>query len=247
MTVTVEFALKWIEDGSNSMSVYQNILNEIKDGKTMTIVADTGAVIATITNVVPMLQPIRIQANTFAATSILLKIIADWQDPNKKVEPNDVINLISAAGTLVATFVVVAEIAPEAAIAGFAIALAADVASTINTYMNSFKEFLYYWYKSIFSFDLPLPTDASSLYAIEGANTADGYPGLATYSEVMNLSDDLFFSKFIDGATYGEPNTFALAASAIPGSVTPVDNATYLQYFCQNAGTAMAECLSSED
>ncbi len=245
MSLTVEFALKWVEDGSNSMQLYSSIMSEITDGKTLNIVSDTGILIATVVNITPMLEPIRIQANTFAATSILLKVVSDWQDPNKKIEANDIINLISSAGTLVATIVVIAEIAPEAAIAGIAIALAADVASTINSYLGYLKIFWNYLYKSLLSFEVPLATDTSSLYVIEGTNTTNSHSSLATYDEIMDLSNNLLFAKFSDGATYGAPNTLILAPSAIPGSVTPVDDASYLQHFCQNAGADKAQCMSN--
>lgn len=243
MSVSVEFVLKWIEEGSNSMQVYSNILNFLRDGQTYQLVSDTGAVIATIVNLSPMLQPIRIQANAFAATAIILKVVSDWQDPNKKVEPGDVITLIGQTGVLVATFVVASEIAPEVAVAGFAIALASDLSSTFNNYLTYIKFILRPIYQSLLSFEIPLSTDAASLYWISGFGDEDN---LATYDEVMDPDGTFYFMKLVDGSLIGlAPNTLEFADSAIPGSLTPVDDSSYLQYFCRNAGDATAECMAS--
>ncbi|MFT4066589.1 hypothetical protein [Paraburkholderia sp.] len=240
MTTPVEFVLKWIEDGSNSMQMYSNIISAASDTQPLNLETDAGLLIATITNVFPMLQPIRIETNTFAATAVLLKIVSDWQDPGKKVNTNDVLSLLSASGTIVATVVVLAEIAPEAAAAGFAVALASDLSSTFNSYLPTLQ---YIWppvYKSYFdNFQTPLSTDAASLYL----TTGNGGNQVCTYDEVMNLDNNLLFTN-IKEMTSGGFSGLNFSETAVPGSFTPVDDQAYLQHFCSNAPPDdMAQCL----
>jgi hypothetical protein len=88
----VEMVFHIIESGSNSMSTYQAIQSAAKSpNDALSLFQNGSSLIATVSNVAPMLQPIRIMTNGLAATSALMRIVTDWQDPNKKVQPGDVL------------------------------------------------------------------------------------------------------------------------------------------------------------
>jgi hypothetical protein len=139
----VETALQFIEAGSNLMGTYQAFMSAANSDKdSLSIIQNGTNVVATVSNVAPMLKPVRIVTNSFSATSVLVKIVTDWKDPTKKVQPGDVLSLISATGTIVITLLVWREIGPGAAAAVTALVLSADLQSAFQPYVSAAKIWL---------------------------------------------------------------------------------------------------------
>jgi hypothetical protein len=79
-----EMVFQFIENGSNSMTTFQALMSAANSpNDSLSLMQNGTNVVATITNVTSMLQPIRIQTNLMNATSALIRVVADWKDPKK--------------------------------------------------------------------------------------------------------------------------------------------------------------------
>jgi hypothetical protein len=77
-----EFTVQVLEVGSNNMTTYQTLIDAAHIGSDpLSIVQSTVGVVAVVTQLVPMLQPMRIVSNGLVATAAMAKIAADWSDP----------------------------------------------------------------------------------------------------------------------------------------------------------------------
>ena len=95
----VEMVLQFIENGSNSMTTYQALMAAANSqNDSLSVIQNGTNLVATISNVAPMMQPVRIMTNGLAATSALIRIATDWKDPNKKVQAGDVLTDASNHG-----------------------------------------------------------------------------------------------------------------------------------------------------
>jgi hypothetical protein len=216
-----------IESGSNSMSTYQAIQSAAKSpNDALSLFQNGSSLIATVSNVAPMLQPIRIMTNGLAATSALMRIVTDWQDPNKKVQPGDVLTLVSAAGTVAITLLVWAEIGPGAAAAIGAVALAADLQTNFQPYMSSAKAWMGNLLSNTLQLSSPASVASSSLY---WGSTIPGQGwNLYSYDELMSANG--LFVCMTDDQTTG--TMLRISGSPIPGSFTPIDESSYKQNYC---------------
>jgi hypothetical protein len=139
----VKMVLQFIENGSNSMTTYQALMAAANSqNDSLSVIQNGTTLVATISNVAPMMLPVRIMTNGLAATSALIRIATDWKDPNKKVQAGDVLTVISAVGTIAVTLLVWAEIGPGAAAVVGGLILAADLQSSFQPYINSTKIWL---------------------------------------------------------------------------------------------------------
>ncbi len=219
------------------MSSYQAFMNAGNSpNDSISIIQNGSSLIATVSNVSSALQPIRIITNGLAATSALTRIAMDWKDPNKKVQPGDVLTLISATGTIAITLLVWAEIGPGAAAAIGALALAADLQSSFQPYMSSAK----IWLGNVLANTLQLSNPASiasaSLYW-GSMQTGSGW-NLYSYDELMTGKG--LFACMSDDMASG--SILRISGTPVPGSFTPVSESKYKQDYChylydQNGGS----------
>jgi hypothetical protein len=223
-----EMALQFIENGSNSMITFQAFLSAANSPNDSLSVMQNGTnLIATITNITPMLKPIRIQTNLMNATSALIRVVADWKDPNKRVQTNDVLTIISAAGTIVFTVLVLAEISPGAAAVVSGLIIAADLQSIFQPYINSVKIWLGNYLSNLLQISQPVSVASASLYWAS-LQTGSGYV-LASYDEILTQK-----GLFICLSDKGISGTgLRPIATPIPGSFTPVNEDQYKENYCR--------------
>ncbi|MFM0641373.1 hypothetical protein PQQ63_32240 [Paraburkholderia metrosideri] len=224
----VEMVLQFIENGSNSMTTYQAFVSAANSPNDSLSVIQNGAnLIATISNVAPMLQPVRILTNGFSATSALIRIVTDWKDPNKKVQAGDVLTVISAAGTITITLLVWAELGVGAAAVVGGVVMAADLQSSFQPYINSAKIWLGNYMANTLQVSKPASVASASLYW-SSLQTGSGYI-LASYDEILTQKG-LFVCLSDKGASGG--GLFPLE-TPVPGSFTPVNEDQYKENYCQ--------------
>jgi hypothetical protein len=223
-----ELVLHWIDSGSNSMASYQALMG-VKDNPTdpLSILNTSATLVATVSNISQMLQPIRIVTNGMVATSALTKIVVDWQDPNKKVQPGDVLTLISASGTIVVTLLFWAEAGPEAAAAISAIALSADLQSSFQPYFSSAKIWLGNLLGNVMQVSNPASPASSSLYWGTTVN-GSGW-NLFSYDELM-AANGLFVCMSDEDAVGG---ILRIKGNPVPGSITPINESQYRADYCK--------------
>src|SRR5258708_14211356 len=179
-----EMAFQFIENGSNSMTTFQTFMSAANSPNDSLSVMQNGTnVVATITNVTPMLKPIRIQANLMNATSALVRVVTDWKNPDKKVQTGDVLTIISAAGAIAFTVLVLAEIGPGAAAIISGLVLAADLQSAFQPYINSATIWLGNYMSNLLQISQPVSVASASLYW-SSLQTGSGYI-LASYDEIL--------------------------------------------------------------
>lgn len=228
---TAEMVLHWVESGSNNMSMYQALMG-VKDNPSDTLsIIQTGTnLVATVSNISSMLQPIRIITNGLSATSALTRIVVDWKDPNKKVQAGDVLTLISASGAIVVTVLVWAEIGPGAAAAVSGLALAADLQSSFQPYLNSAKVWLGNYISNLTQLSNPASVASASLYWSAPLPELSTSYALASYDEVMAQN-----GRFVCLSDKGTPgNLLFPLATPVPGSYTPVDEDMYKDAYCRS-------------
>ncbi|RFU43994.1 hypothetical protein [Paraburkholderia sp. DHOC27] len=223
-----ELVVQVMEAGSNNMGTYQALMGVAQNPNDSLSIMQTGTtLVATVTNVTQMLQPIRVMTNGLVATTALTKIMVDWKDPNKKVNSGDVLTLVSASGTIVLTVLALAEIGPSAAAAVGAIVLAADLQAAMQPYFNSVKIMLGNLVANQLQLTKPASTASASLYW-GSAGVGNGY-NLYTYDEIM-FSKGLFACMSDQGASGAY---FIISGSPVPGSLTPVSESMYKENYCQ--------------
>ncbi|CAE6741201.1 hypothetical protein [Paraburkholderia domus] len=224
----VEMTLQFIENGSNSMVTYQAFVSAANSrNDSLSIIQNGTNLIATISNVAPMLKPVRIMTNQMSATSALIRVVTDWQNPDKRIQPGDVLTIISAAGTIAVTVLVLAEIGPGAAVAIGALVLAADLQSTFQPYINSAKIWLGNYMSNLLQISQPASVASASLYW-SSLQTGSGYV-LASYDEILTQK-----GLFICLSDKGVSGTGLMPmATPVPGSFTPVNEAQYKENYCQ--------------
>ncbi|NPT38707.1 hypothetical protein [Paraburkholderia xenovorans] len=226
---STELIVHFMEAGSNNMGTFQAFMGIAQNPRDSLSILHTGTtVVATISNVAQMLQPIRIVTNQLVATTALTRLMVDWKDPNKKVDPGDVLTLVSASGTIALTILALAEIGPTAAIAISAVVLASDLQSAFQPYLNSTSALLGRLLASQIQLTKPASTASCSLY---WGNTVvgSGY-GFYTYDEIMSAKG--LFVCMTDNGASGQ--TFFIRGSPVPGSLTPVGEDAYKDAFCRN-------------
>lgn len=130
MPTPIKIFVVTVEDISNvtgSTGLTNTMINSLQQqNQSFTLVSNTGQVIAGITNLVPVLAPIRIETNTFAAATVFLKMEADLAD-GKSLDPGDEVSLVGSVAGVVAAVAILAA-APEVAVIATAVAVAADLA-----------------------------------------------------------------------------------------------------------------------
>lgn len=224
----VEMVLQWVESGSNSMSSYQAFMSAGNSpNDSLSIFQNGSNLIATVSNVSKMLQPIRIMTNGLSATSALTRIVTDWKDPEKKVQPGDILTLISATGTVAITLLVWAEIGPGTAAAIGALALAADLQSSFQPYISSAKAWLGTLLANILQLSKPASIASASLYW-GSVGDGSGY-NLYSYDEIM--ANRGLFVCLSDSMTSG--GILRISGTPVPGSFTPVSEAQYKASYCR--------------
>ncbi|RDK00156.1 hypothetical protein [Paraburkholderia lacunae] len=225
----VEMVLQFIENGSNSMTTYQAFVSAANSPHDSLSVIQNGTnVVATISNVAPMMQPVRIMTNGLAATSALIRIVTDWKDSNKKVQTGDVLTVISAAGTIAVTLLVWAEIGPGAAAVVGGLVLAADLQSSFQPYIKSTKIWLGNYMSRLLQVSNPPSVASASLYwSSLGAGSGDM---LASYNEILTQKG-LFFC-LSDKGTVSGGGLFPMG-TPVPGSFTQVNEDQYKENYCR--------------
>jgi hypothetical protein len=223
-----EMVFQFMESGSNSMTTFQAFMSAANSPNDSLSVMQNGTnVVATITNVTPMLQPIRIQTNLMNATSALIRVVADWKDPNKRVQTNDVLTIISSAGLVAVTVLAIAEIGPGAAAVIGGLALAADLQSAFQPYINSAQIWLGNYMSNLLQISQPVSVASASLYW-SSLQTGSGYI-LASYDEI--LAQKGLFVCLSDKGVLGKG--LMPMATPIPGSFTPVNEDQYKENYCR--------------
>jgi hypothetical protein len=108
------------------------------------LVDQNSQLVATVSNLIPGLEPIRIQTNTAAAATVILKMELDVQE-GRSINQGDIVTLVGDVAGVVATVAFFAA-APEVALIATAVAVSADLTgiitsaeqSSIATFTNSF-------------------------------------------------------------------------------------------------------------
>jgi hypothetical protein len=225
---TVEMVIHWVESGSNSMSTYQALIGARDNPRDSLSIIQTGTnLIATVSNVAPILQPIRIITNGLSATSALTRIVVDWKDPGKKVQPEDVLTIVGSTGMIVVTLLVWAEIGPGAPAAINALVLSVDLQSAFQPYMNSAKTWLGNLLENTLQLSKPASTASSSLY---WATMLDG-SGWNLYSYDEIVSGRGLFAAMTDEGTSSP--MLRISGSPVPGSFAPVNEDRYKSDYCR--------------
>jgi hypothetical protein len=223
-----ELVFQLIESGSNSIITYQALQNAANSqNDALSIFQNGTSLVATVSNVTPMLQPIRIMTNGLAATSALMRIVTDWKDPNKTVQPGDVLTVVSAAGTVAITLLVWAEIGPGAVAAIAAVSLAADLQSSFQPYLSNTKVWLGNYMSNLMQVSNPASVASASLYWSAPA-THTGYM-LASYDEILTQKG--LFVCLSDNGVSGA--ALMPLQTPIPGSFTPVNEDQYKENYCR--------------
>ncbi|PTQ95970.1 hypothetical protein C8K18_11069 [Paraburkholderia sp. GV068] len=226
-----EIVLQWLENGSNVMNTYQAFLG-YKENQTdsLSIIGTNATVVATVSNVFQMLQPIRILTNGLAANAALTKIVVDWKDPNKKVQAGDVLTLVSATGTMAATLLFWAEVGPEAMLVISAFAMTADLYSAFTPYVNTARIWLANALGNSMQITKPASVATAPLYwGCNGTfDTPSGY-NLLGYDEIMGTKG-LFACLTDQGMSNG---ALKIMGNPIPGSLTPVNDDSYRRDYCE--------------
>ncbi|HEX7910273.1 MAG TPA: hypothetical protein VF534_19585 [Paraburkholderia sp.] len=226
-----ELVMHWVESGSNSMSTYQALLGA-KDSSSdsLSILQNGTNLVATVSNVSQMLQPIRIITNGLSATSALTRIVVDWKDPDKKVQPGDVLTLISASGMFVVTLLFWAEVGPGGAAAVGGLALAADLQSSFQPYMNAAKVWLGNYISNLVQVSRPASIASASLYWSAPLPEVSTTYTLLSYDEITAQK-----ARFICLSDKGTPgNSLFPLATPVPGSLTPVNEDMYKDAYCRS-------------
>ncbi|MFM0730124.1 hypothetical protein PQQ52_06455 [Paraburkholderia sediminicola] len=224
----VEMVLQFVENGSNSMTTYQALMSAANSpSDSLSVIQNGSNLVATISNVAPMMQPVRIMTNGLAATSALIRIVTDWKDPNKKVQPGDVLTVVSAVGTIAITLLVWAEIGPGAAAVVGGLVLAADLQSSFQPYINSTKIWLGNYMTNVLQVSNPPSVASASLYW-SSLGTESGYV-LASYNEILTQKG--LFVCLSDKGVSGS-GLFPMA-TPVPGSFTPVNEDQYKENYCR--------------
>ncbi|MEA3088495.1 MAG: hypothetical protein QOC89_6192 [Paraburkholderia sp.] len=224
----VEMVFQFVESGSNSMTTFQALMSAVHSpNDSLSLMQNGTNVVATITNVTPMLQPIRIQTNLMNATSVLIRVVADWKDPDKRVQTNDVLTIISSAGLIVVTVLALAEIGPGVAAVIGGLALAADLQSAFQPYINSAKIWLGNYMSNLLQISQPVSVASASLYW-SSLQTGSGYV-LASYDEILTQKG--LFVCLSDKGILG--TGLRPIATPVPGSFTPVNEDQYKENYCR--------------
>jgi hypothetical protein len=222
-----EFAVQVLEAGSNNMNTYQTLMDAVHSGSdSLSIVQNTVGVVAIVTNIVPMLKPVRVMANGLVATTAMAKIVADWSDPAKRVQPGDVLTLVSASGAVTIQLLVWAELGEGVALTVAGLALAADVQSAAQPYLPSLKIWLGNVIQTILPIMDPISTDSSSLYWAS-MPTYNGY-SLATYDEILTQK-----GLFVCLSDQGTSGFLSVNSTPVPGSLTSVNEDAYKEDYCR--------------
>ena len=224
----VEMVLQFIENGSNSMTTYQALMAAANSqNDSLSVIKNGTNLVATISNVAPMMQPVRIMTNGLAATSALIRIATDWKDPNKKVQAGDVLTVISAVGTIAVTLLVWAEIGPGAAAVVGGLILAADLQSSFQPYINSTKIWLGNYMTTLLQVSNPPSVASASLYW-SSLGTGSGYV-LSSYNEILTQKG--MFVCLSDKGVSG--SGLIPMGTPVPGSFTPVNEDQYKENYCR--------------
>jgi hypothetical protein len=223
-----EIVLHWIEGGSNSMTSYQALMG-VKDNPkdTLSVLNTSTTLVATVSNIFQILQPIRIVTNGLVATSALTKIVVDWQDSTKTVQAGDILTLVSATGTIAVTLLFWAEAGPGAAAAISAVALAADLQSSFQPYISSAKIWMGNLLGNVMQISNPVSSASSSLYW-GSTDAGTGYK-LYSYDEIMGANG--FFVCMSDDGTAGE--ILRIKGNPVPGSLNPINESQYRNNYCK--------------
>jgi hypothetical protein len=220
-----EFVVQILEQGSNTMGAYLAI-QSILSGKseTLSLIVDS-SVLATISTVTPILQPFRVITSLTTATTVAVKIVADWTDPQRRVQTGDVLTLVSSLGTVTLTLLAWAEIGAPVAVGVSGLVLAADLVNEFTPYMNSLIMCGQGFLPTYLSMEPPIATETSNLYWARIGRDAQ----LATYDEIMSSVDNEFMCL-----EDSMKNGWALLprGSCIPGSIIPIDEAMYRRNYC---------------
>jgi hypothetical protein len=222
-----EFAIQVLETGSNNLNTYQTLLDAAHSGSdSLSLVQSSVGVLAVVTNIVPMLQPVRIVSNSLLATTAMAKIVADWTDPKKRVQPGDVLTLVSGSGAVVMQMLVWAEIGEGVALTVAALVLAADVQAAAQPYLPSLKIWLGTAMQNTLPIVDPISTASSSLYwaTVPSSQTVT----LATYDEILTQQ-----GLFVCLSDQGTTGPLFMNYSPIPGSLTPVNEDSYKENYCR--------------
>jgi len=224
----VEMVLQFIEGGSNSMTTYQALMSAVNSpSDSLSVIQNGSNLVATISNVAPMMQPIRIMTNIMSATSVLIKVVTDWKNPEKRIAPGDVLTIISAAGTVAVTVLVLAEIGPGATAAIGALALAADLQSAFQPYLSATKIWLGNYMSNKLQISQPASVAGASLYW-SSLGTGSGY-SLASYNEILTQKG--LFVCLSDKGVSG--SGLIPTETPVPGSFTPVNEDQYKENYCR--------------
>jgi hypothetical protein len=221
-----EFVMQVLEQGSNTMSTYAAMQSMLAGKReTLNLIVDSSVLVATISNITPILQPFCIITNFGVATTIAVKIDADWQEPQRRVQSGDVLTLMSSAGTIALTFLAWAELGAAAAVGVYALVLAADLVNVFAPYMNSLSMYGQLWLPKYLPMDPPIVTDTSNLHWARFESKWQ----VATYEEIMSSVENAFIC--LDDMS---KSGWALVpvGSCIPGSITPIDENAYRENYC---------------
>lgn len=222
-----EFVIQILEAGSNSMNTYQTLLDAVHTGsEPLSITKNTLGVVAVVTNIFPMLQPIRIVSSGLVATTAMAKIVADWSDPKKRVNPGDMLTLISASGLVTIQLLVWAEIGEGVVVTVAALALVADLRAAVQPYLPSLKIWLRNGIQNLLPMADPISTASSSLYWAS-MPTYTAY-SLATYNEILTPK-----GLFVCLSDKGTTGFLAIDYTPIPGSLTPINEDAYKESYCR--------------
>lgn len=245
----VELVAQVVEKGSDSMSLFSAIQGMLQDPAqqgNLSLILNSSVLVATVVNIFPMFQPFRILMNGFTATTVVTKLVVDWKDPEKKVQPGDVLTLVSVTGVITMTVLALSEIGVSIAVGVGA--LAADLLSSLGPYLNSIKMYAASFLPDLVPMDPPISTKSSNLY---WASLGNGLQ-LATYDEIMSQNYGKF-TALVDKANSGK--SLFTWGSPVPGSITPIDEQQYRSDYCNRKGqiegwadvkNAMDYCIDNE-
>lgn len=95
------------------------------------MVNSSGQVLAAVIGAIPILKPVTLQTNTFAATATFIKITLDLKE-GKSISVGDTLALIGNVAGLVGTVAFLAGAAPEIALVASAVAIGAALGGVLS-------------------------------------------------------------------------------------------------------------------
>lgn len=162
-----EIIVNMVDSSVNATNAANTITTAINEKhESFELVNSNGQAIASVISAFPFLRPVMLQANTFAATAVFLKIVIDVKNEGiNGVNAGDVLSLVANVSGIVATGAILAGTAPGWAAGATFVAIGAGIASLMVS-ANAIGK-LHAWSTGIFDTwapTSPVPITTADLY-----------------------------------------------------------------------------------